>query len=314
MDNNINTFQSTLKEHDLKLLRGETSTLQINTGLLCNQVCKHCHLSAGPSKTESMIRKTMDEIAGFASINSFNTIDITGGAPEMNHDIVYMIEKFKDLAPEVIIRSNLSALSEFEDDSLIECLKESKINITASFPSVNEKQTNAQRGNGIFITSVKMLQKLNCIGYGIEGSGLTLNLVSNPSGAFMPVPQSEAEKRFRSVLNEKWGIKFTNLYSFTNVPLGRYQDWLKSSGNYETYIKKLIDSFNPEAVQNLMCRNLISVSWDGYVYDCDFNLAKELYAGEERTHITEIDKPFAYGTEISTDNHCYSCTAGAGFT
>lgn len=314
MDDDINTFQSKLKEHSLKLLRGETTTLQINTGFLCNQVCKHCHLSAGPEKTEVMTMKTMDEIAYFASINSFKVIDITGGAPEMNPDFVYMIGIFKKLAPEVILRSNLSALYELENDSLIKILKEAKITITASFPSINEKQTDSQRGKEIFIKSIKMLQKLNGIGYGIEGAGLNLNLVSNPSGAFLPVPQVDAEKRFRSVLSDKWGIKFTNLYSFTNVPLGRYKEWLKRSGNYETYIKKLVDSFNPEAVQNLMCRDIISVSWDGYIYDCDFNLAKDQSAGEKRTHITEIDKPFASGTVISTDDHCYSCTAGAGFT
>ncbi len=314
MNNDIKTFQTTLKDSGLKLLRRDITTLQINTGLLCNQICKHCHLSAGPKKTELMTRKTMDEIRNFATGYTFKVIDITGGAPEMNQDLPYIIEILKGLSPEIILRSNLSALSEFENDSLIELLKDATITITASFPSINEKQTNAQRGSGIFSTSVHMLQKLNSFGYGIEGSGLKLNLVSNPSGAFMPVSQEGAEKRFRKVLMSKWNISFTNLFSFINVPLGRYKAWLKESGNYDSYIQKLSDNFNSDAVESLMCRDLMSVSWDGFIYDCDFNLAAGIHSGDRKTHITEINKPFVNGSPIITDNHCYSCTAGAGFT
>ena len=314
MTNEIKPFHTTLSESALKLTRRKTSVLQINTGLLCNQVCKHCHLSAGPKKTELMNRQTVDEIAEFAAHNNFSSIDITGGAPEMNPELPYMIEKFRPLSPEIILRSNLSALFEANDDTLLTCFKNAGVIITASFPSVNEKQADAQRGNGIFNKSVTMLQKLNSIGYGIDSSGLTLNLVSNPSGAFMPAGQEQAEKRFRSVLASKWDILFSNLFSFANVPLGRYKDWLENSGNYSSYVKKLADNFNPEAVDGLMCRNLMSVSWDGYVYDCDFNLAAGLFAGDKKTHISEIEAPFPDGTEIVVENHCYACTAGAGFT
>ncbi len=314
MKEEIKEFKKTLKEAGLTLQRGETLILQINTGLLCNQVCKHCHLSAGPGKSELMDRKTVDEIVSFATDNRFASIDITGGAPEMNPELPYMIERFKELAPEVIIRSNLSALYESDDDSLINCFKDAGVVITASLPSINEKQLNSQRGEGVFNKSVEMLKKLNDIGYGIKGTKLTLNLVSNPSGAFMPASQEQAEKRFRSVLLSKWGIRFSNLFSFANVPLGRYEKWLKTSGNYSSYVSKLTSSFNLEAVQNLMCRNMMSVSWDGYVFDCDFNLAAGLYSGEEKTHLTELSRPFKAGTNIVVGNHCYACTAGAGFT
>ncbi len=314
MANEIKPFHTTLLENDLKLTRQETSILQINTGLLCNQVCKHCHLSASPAKKELMDRKTADDIADFAQRNRFATIDITGGAPEMNPDLPYIIEKLKGLAPEIIIRSNLSALYERNDESLLTCFKNAGVIITASFPSVNEKQADAQRGNGIFNQSIEMMKKLNSIGYGKQGSGLILNLVSNPSGAFMPTSQEQAEKRFRSVLESKWGIQFSNLFSFANLPLGRYKDWLEKSGNYSSYVTKLIESFNPEALNGLMCRSLMSVSWDGYIYDCDFNLAAGLFAAGRKTHVSELDKPFPNGTEIAIDNHCYACTAGSGFT
>ena len=314
MTNDIKPFHKTLSDAGIKLTRRKTSVLQINTGLLCNQACKHCHLSAGPGKAELMDRKTIDNIAAFAARNNFASIDITGGAPEMNPELAYMIETFTPLTPEIIIRSNLSALYEVNDDTLLTCFKNAGVVITASFPSVNEKQADAQRGNGIFNKSLIMLQRLNSIGYGIEGSGLMLNLVSNPSGAFMPTSQEQAEKRFRSVLKSKWDIRFSNLYSFANVPLGRYKDWLEKSGNYPAYVSKLADSFNPEAVEGLMCRNLMSVSWDGYIYDCDFNLAAGLFAGGQKTHISELEQPFPDGTEIVVENHCYACTAGSGFT
>ncbi len=314
MTHDITPFHKTLLDSELILTRRKTSVLQINTGLLCNQACKHCHLSAGPGKTELMSRQTVNDIATFAARNNFASIDITGGAPEMNPELPYMIEKFKKIVPELIVRSNLSALYEAVNNNLLACLKNSKVVITVSFPSVNEKQTDAQRGSGIFNKSVSMLQRLNKIGYGIDGSGLILNLVSNPSGAFMPTSQEQAEKRFRSVLHSKWNIQFSNLFSFANVPLGRYKDWLEKSGNYSSYITKLADNFNKEAVDGLMCRNLMSVSWDGYVYDCDFNLAAGIVAGGQKTHISDLKEPFSFGTEIAVDNHCYACTAGAGFT
>lgn len=314
MRSEIIDFKSTLKENELELLRLDTTTLQINTGLLCNQACRHCHLSAGPGKKELMNRKTIDEIAVFASASRFSAIDITGGAPELNPELPYMIETFSKLASEVIVRSNLSALYDAKDDSLIECFKTAGVVVTASFPSVNEKQLDAQRGDGIFKKSVSVIQKLNDAGYGISGSGLVLNLVSNPSGAFMPAGQAQAEKRFRAVLLSKWGIQFSNLFNFANVPLGRYEEWLKKSGNYSDYISKLAACFNKDAVKGLMCRTLLSVSWDGYVYDCDFNLAADIPAGEKKRHITELSVLPEAGTRIAVANHCYACTAGAGFT
>lgn len=311
-DRSLTAFEQTLSENSLDLRREKVSILQVNTGLLCNQVCKHCHLNAGPARTELMDRKTVDDIAAFARQYRFDMIDITGGAPEMNSELPRMIHIFKELAPVVVIRCNLTALH--ENDSLIPLFAETGVTVTASFPSLNEKQADAQRGDGIFQESITVLKRLNNEGYGIGGTGLELNLVSNPSGAFMPTSQKQAEDRFRKVLMSKWGIRFNNLYSFANVPLGRFKSWLKSSGNYDAYIAKLAGNFNPEAVSGLMCRSLISVDWNGYLYDCDFNLAAGIPSGGKKTHIAELSGPPEEGTPIAMADHCYACTAGAGFT
>ncbi len=186
--------------------------------------------------------------------------------------------------------------------------------IVASFPSLNELQTDSQRGDGMFKVCINALKKLNVLGYGREGSGLELNLVSNPTGAFLPPSQSETEKRFRQVLDNIWGVVFNNLFNFANVPLGRFRQWLIKSGNFDKYIQKLFSSFNPCAVDNVMCRTLVSVSWDGYLYDCDFNLAKGLFMGGLKLHVSEMAGPPEKDSHIATADHCYTCTAGAGFT
>jgi radical SAM/Cys-rich protein len=184
----------------------------------------------------------------------------------------------------------------------------------ASFPSLNEAQTNSQRGDCIFQITIDALKKLNAMGYGHEGSGLELNLVSNPTGAFLPPNQAQTEKRFRQVLRKKWGIVFNNLFNFANVPLGRFRQWLAETNNLDKYMEKLYSSFNPCSVDGLMCRSLVSVSWDGYLYDCDFNLSRKLFMGGHKIHVSEMSGPPPLHSHIVTADHCYTCTAGSGFT
>jgi len=307
-------FSLALSRHGLKLNRATTHTLQVNVGFLCNQTCRHCHLSAGPGRKENMEPGIVDEVVSYARRSSFETIDITGGAPEMNPGIGALIEGVFPLAPRIMLRSNLSVLNDGKRDQLLKMLKAYRVVVVASFPSLNEFQFNSQRGDGIFQNSIAALKKLNATGYGHDGSGLELNLVSNPTGAFVPPSQAETEKRFRKILKKKWGIVFNNLFNFANTPLGRFRQWLVKSGNFFAYMEKLSTGFNPCAVEGLMCRSLVSVAWDGYLYDCDFNIAGGLFMGGRKMHVSEMPGPPEPDSHIATADHCYTCTAGAGFT
>lgn len=307
-------FHQTLFMHGLNLTRGKTTTLQINVGLLCNQSCRHCHLRAGPGRKENMDSETADTVIAYARRSRFEAIDITGGAPELNPNMVRLIEGLSPLSQRLMFRSNLSALIDAKRDPLMALLKAKRVVIVASFPSLNEAQADSQRGDGVFEKSIAALQKLNGLGYGREETGLELDLVCNPTGAFLPSPQDQVTRRFREVLLKKWGIVFNKLYTFANVPLGRFRRWLEETGNLESYMGRLASSFNACAVQGLMCRTLVSVSWDGYLYDCDFNLARGLHMGKRRTHVSEMAGPPPEGSPIAVADHCYTCTAGAGFT
>ncbi len=310
---NVTPFKAILAEHDLKLVRNHTHTLQINLGFLCNQVCRHCHLNAGPGRKENMDARTVDAVISYAARSNFETIDITGGAPELNSHLPRLIKDISPHAARIMLRSNLSAMKDKLPD-LVDLLQHHRVAIVASFPSVNITQTDSQRGEGIFQESVRVLKKLNEIGYGHRQSGLVLNLVSNPTGAYLPPSQEKAEKRFHQVLENRWGVVFNNLYNFANAPLGRFRDWLIKSNNFENYMAKLSSSFNACAVEGLMCRSLVSVSWEGYLYDCDFNLARGLPMGGHKIHVSEMDAPPKQGSLIATADHCYTCTAGPGFT
>lgn len=307
-------FSLALSRHGLNLNRDRTHTLQINVGFLCNQTCRHCHLNAGPNRMENMESGIIEEVISYAKRSRFETIDVTGGAPELNPNIGRLITEMSPLARRIMLRSNLSALNDGSRDDLMKLLQSHGVVIVASFPSLNELQVNSQRGDGMFKVCIDALKKLNVLGYGREGSGLELNLVSNPTGAFLPPSQSETEKRFRQVLDNKWGVVFNNLFNFANVPLGRFRQWLIKSGNFDKYIQKLTSSFNLCAVEGLMCRTLVSVSWDGYLYDCDFNLAKGLFMGGLKIHVSEMAGPPEKDSHIATADHCYTCTAGSGFT
>jgi len=310
---NVVPFNLTLAKHNLELVRNDSHTLQINLGFLCNQQCRHCHLSAGPSRRENMDLETVEKVVKYAERNDFETIDITGGAPELNPNLGYLIEKISPFASRIMLRSNLSVMKDKLGD-LVDLLKSYRVVIVASFPSINVTQTDSQRGEGIFKESIEVLKKMNGIGYGSNDAGLELHLVSNPTGAYLPPTQEQAEKRFHQVLENKWGVVFNNLYGFANAPLGRFRLWLLESGNFEKYMAKLSDSFNPCATEGLMCRTLVSVSWDGYLYDCDFNLARGLAMGGQKIHVSEMKGPPKPGSQIVTADHCYTCTAGSGFT
>jgi radical SAM/Cys-rich protein len=310
----LEPFGQALANQALRLERGKTTTLQINVGLLCNQSCRHCHLSAGPHRPESMSALTAEAVVAYAERSRFDVIDITGGAPELNPNTERLIKKLSSLAPRLMIRSNLSALEGQNRGEMMGLLKDHRVVIVASFPSYNEGQADSQRGRGVFQTSIDTLKKLNAMGYGQDGTGLELNLVSNPTGAFLPTPQGQMEQRFREVLKKRWGIVFNHLYSFANVPLGRFRQWLLKSGNLDSYLQRLASRFNPCALDGLMCRTLVSVSWDGTLYDCDFNLARDLPMGGKRTHVSSMEGPPEPGNPIAVGDHCYTCTAGAGFT
>ena len=310
----VEPFAAALERRGLSLVRGEITTLQVNTGYLCNLRCRHCHLEAGPGRVEIMSRETMTAVVSFARRFPFRAIDITGGAPELVPDLPFLIEGLTPLAPRLMLRTNLSALRGAAKESLLALCVAHRVVLVASFPSTNPSQADAQRGAGVTETGIAVLKKLNAAGYGVEGTGLELDLVANPVGAFLPVSQESAERKFRQDLLRKWGVAFNHLYTFANVPLGRFRTWLLRTGNYERYLKTLTDGFNPSAVERLMCRTLLSVSWDGFLYDCDFNLAAGRPAANHKIHVSDIHALPPPGAPIAIGDYCYACTAGSGFT
>ncbi len=310
----VEPFSRALARHGLELRRGAAHTLQVNVGLRCNQSCRHCHLEAGPDRDELMSWETVEEVAGFARRGGFEVIDITGGATELHPRITGIIACLAPLANKTLFRSNLTVLAEEKRESILETCREYRVAVLASFPSLDAGQAEAQRGKGVFSKSTLTLKRLNELGYGLPGSALELNLVSNPAGAFLPVSQEQAERKFHRDLKEKWGILFHHLYKFSNVPLGRFRRWLIQSGNFEKYMQKLATSFNPCTLDGLMCRSLVSVGWDGFLFDCDFNLAAGIPIGGRQRHVSEMAGPPPDGELISTAEHCYACTAGSGFT
>lgn len=307
-------FRDALLRHGLQLTRGVTTALQVNVGLKCDLSCGHCHLEAGPGREEMMDGAVMDAVIDCARRFHFDSIDVTGGAPELVPGIDRMIEYLAPLTPRLILRSNLIALNEGKGPELCELYRSLKVVLVASLPATNASQTEAQRGVGVWEKCIAALKRLNALGYGVEGSSLELDLVSNPAGAFLPAPQKQAEKKFRSDLMRKHGISFNTLYTFANVPLGRFRSFLERSGNLDRYLATLADGFNPCTVAGLMCRAQLSVDWRGFLHDCDFNLAAGLFHGGQPTRISELCELPAAGTPIPVADHCYACTVGSGFT
>ncbi|MEW5772755.1 MAG: arsenosugar biosynthesis radical SAM (seleno)protein ArsS [Thermodesulfobacteriota bacterium] len=307
-------FARTLEAHGLVLARDAALTLQVNAGLLCNLACRHCHLEAGPARPEVMGAAVMRQVAEHARRNAYAAIDVTGGAPELVPGMAEFMAELAPLAGRVMFRTNLLAMAREESRELLDTLAAHGVALVASLPSLSASQAEAQRGGGVLDGSLAMLRRLNGMGYGAEGSGLELDLVSNPVGAFLPPGQEEAERRFKADLARRRGITFNRLYVFANVPLGRYRRWLEASGNYGGYMRRLAEAFNPCALGGLMCRTLVSVGWDGRLSDCDFNLAAGLPLGGEDRSVADLDRPPAPGARIAMGDHCYACTAGAGFT
>jgi radical SAM/Cys-rich protein len=288
---------------------------QLNIGKLCNQTCAHCHVDAGPDrKEENMDRATLEKcLEIIKSVPSIKIVDITGGAPEMNAHFRWFVEEVSGLGKQVIDRCNLTILRanpKYHD--LPAFFAKHKVQVVSSLPYFSKKRTDSQRGDGVFEDSIKALQMLNAVGYGKEGSGLELHLVFNPSGAYLPGSQETLQAEFKRQLKRKYDIDFNMLFAITNLPVARFLDYLLESGNYEEYMQKLVDAFNPGTVEGLMCRNTISVSWDGYVYDCDFNQMLDLKVAANSQHIDDFDAEALMARNIVLNQHCYGCTAGAG--
>ncbi|PPL04329.1 arsenosugar biosynthesis radical SAM (seleno)protein ArsS [Parapedobacter indicus] len=293
---------------------GQIDTLQINIGKMCNQTCKHCHVDAGPDRKEIMTAETMQQCLDvLRQHEQLTVVDITGGAPEMNPNFRWFVEQLTRLDKQVIVRCNLTIIvanKKYAD--LPDFYRKHRVEVVSSLPFYAQDRTDRQRGDGVFDASIRALQLLNRIGYGKEGSGLKLNLVYNPSGAFLPSGQTALEKTFREVLRQRFSIEFNELFVITNMPISRFLDYLLMSGNYENYMEKLIHAYNPAAAANVMCRNTLSVGWDGYLYDCDFNQMLELKVNCLSQHIREFNDQMLKEREIVVDNHCYGCTAGSG--
>ena len=288
--------------------------LQVNVGYMCNQTCSHCHVDAGPDRKEIMTRATMQQCLDVLDRTIIPTVDITGGAPEMNPDFRWFVEQVAARGRHVMVRCNLTIiLANKRYNDLPDFYKTHNAEIVASLPSFSALRTDGQRGTGVFDKSIVALRLLNERGYGVDGTGLILNLVYNPTGAFLPGSQSSLEKDFKSQLRSRFGIEFNNLFVITNMPINRFLDYLLRSGNYEGYMEKLVNAFNPAAAANVMCRNLISVGWDGNLYDCDFNQMLDLPV-EHRVpqHISDFDFDALRDRDIVLNQHCYGCTAGAG--
>jgi radical SAM/Cys-rich protein len=310
-------FQQQLEAINLYPLKPTAlEVFQINVGKMCNQVCKHCHVDAGPDRKEIMTRETMKQCVNIIKNNaSFTTVDLTGGAPEMNPDFRFFVEQIKKVNPQIkiIVRCNLTIiLANKKYHDLPEFFKLHNIEVVSSLPFYSKDRTDRQRGDGVFEDSIKALQMLNAVGYGIQGSGLTLNLVYNPAGAFLPPAQTALEQEFKTALQKDFNISFNNLFAITNLPISRYLDYLLQSGNYEKYMEKLIAAFNPVAASNVMCRNTLSIGWDGFIYDCDFNQMLELKVDCSSKHIAQFDQQILHNRDIVINQHCYGCTAGAG--
>ncbi len=286
---------------------------QINVGKMCNQVCRHCHVDAGPDRKEIMTRETMQLCLDILAASNINTVDLTGGAPELNPDFRWFVDEIKKLGKHVIVRCNLTIiLANKKFNDLPAYFKQHNIEVVSSLPFYTAGRTDRQRGDGVFEDSIKALQMLNAVGYGQKDSGLILNLVYNPAGAFLPPPQQALEKEFKDALLKDFGIHFNQLFAITNMPISRYLDYLLESNNYEKYMEKLTAAFNPSAALGVMCRNTISVSWDGYLYDCDFNQMLDMKVSCSGRHLRDFDTTVLQSREIVVNQHCYGCTAGAG--
>jgi radical SAM/Cys-rich protein len=316
-----NGFATTLAGHGLELRHTRTEILQINVGKLCNLKCVHCHVNAGPGRKEIMTRETIDRVLAWLEKTDIPTVDLTGGAPEMIPEFRYLVERLKAMQParHIIDRCNLTILLEPGYDGLAQFLARHKVEIIASMPCYSPKNVDAQRGQGVFDGSIKALQLLNSLGYGIDPD-LPLHLVYNPVGAFLPGPQAELEADYKVELKKHFGIVFNRLFTITNMPIARFASFLRHNGHYDEYVQLLVESFNPHTVNGLMCRNMLNISWLGEVFDCDFNQMLKMQWREpngngspgKALYLWDVDPAEVEHRAILTGEHCFGCTAGAG--
>jgi radical SAM/Cys-rich protein len=301
-----------LARFETPLSTSSIEVLQINVGKLCNQTCRHCHVDAGPDRKEVMTRETAEECMRALARTDIGIVDITGGAPELAPVFRYLVEESRSLGRRVMDRCNLTVLNLRSQADLVDFLARHEVEIVASLPYFQPRQTDAQRGAGVFESSIVGLQKLNAAGYG-KGGGRKLTLVHNPVGAFLPPRQSSIEADFKRELRRRHGIEIDGVYTITNMPISRFLEFLLQTGNYDAYMRKLIDAYNPDAAAGVMCRTMVSVGWNGLLYDCDFNQMLDLSV-EERAgrHIRDFDLSRHLGRRIVTGRHCFGCTAGGG--
>jgi radical SAM/Cys-rich protein len=308
----VNPFATCLSQHDLTLTRAPLQALQVNVGKLCNQACHHCHVDAGPKRSEIMTWETMARILDWSARHRIRETDITGGAPEINPHFRRFVDGFLAQGCRVTARCNLTVLLEPGQEDLPAWYAARGVQLVCSLPCYTRANVEAQRGRGVFDKSIDALKRLNAVGYGRE-SRLPLDLVYNPGGAFLPGPQAKLEADYRERLRADHGIEFTHLRTLTNLPINRFAHWLEREGKHDTYLQLLTERFNPETVPGLMCRHLLSVDWRGRVYDCDFNQMLELpLAGRAPRHLWDIEVQKLAGEPIATGSHCLGCTAGAG--
>ncbi|WBL25236.1 arsenosugar biosynthesis radical SAM (seleno)protein ArsS [Zunongwangia sp. HGR-M22] len=314
-DGELPTFKDKIaKTGHFPLKPKKLEILQLNLGYMCNQVCSHCHVDAGPDRKEIMTKETMQQCLEVIKNTGAHTLDLTGGAPEMNPNFRWFVEEAcKAGINDIIVRSNLTIiLTNKKYHDLPEFFRKHKIHVVSSLPFYKREKTDKQRGNGVFDKSIKALQLLNEVGYAQPGCDLKLDLVYNPSGAFLPTNQAAMENDFKKALKQDFNIDFNNLYAITNLPISRFLEYLIASENYEDYMYSLVDAYNPAAVENVMCTNTISISWDGWLYDCDFNQMLDLKVNASTKHISEYNEDLLNDRNIIISQHCYGCTAGAG--
>ena len=309
------SFSDKLKKtKSFPLRTGRVEILQVNCGKRCNLSCGHCHVGAGPERTEVMNKRVFELCLEAAEkTSSIEVIDITGGSPEMNPHLEWFIGRASRSGKRVAVRSNLSILSEEGYSKFVEVYKEYKVEICASIPCYTRENVDGQRGGGVYERCIKVLKTLNKVGYGTAGSGLVINLVYNPGGAYLPGAQKELERDYKENLMKEHGIVFNNLFCITNMPIGRFYEYLSRTGKTKDYLHELVNTYNQRAADRVMCKNTVSVSWDGRLYDCDFNqvLGLPVSSGNCLT-IGEFDAGELNGRDISVHNHCYGCTAGNG--
>ena len=306
--------ESTSLTNQFPLKSKKLEILQVNLGYMCNQVCSHCHVDAGPDRTEIMTKETMLLCLEVIKNSNAHTLDLTGGAPEMNPNFKWFVEEAAKIGiQDFIVRSNLTIItSNKKYHHLPDFFKKFNIHVVSSMPHWTSGKTDKQRGNGVFKKSIQALKMLNEIGYGVVGSKLKLDLVYNPSGAFLPADQNGLESNFKKTLKNDFNIEFHNLFAITNLPISRFLDYLIASDNYEEYMYELVNAYNPEAVKNVMCTNTISVGWDGWLYDCDFNQMLNLKVNGKVNHLKNFNESLLENRTIISSQHCYGCTAGTG--